>query len=90
MFSLILAITLVLLALPIIFIVAALSGACFHLVPGLCVLALHARIWPRFRLGRFVVHGQMETTVSGAISGLSEETTGTFYIHMGNHAIFMR
>jgi hypothetical protein len=56
MSPLILAITLVLLALPVIFIGLALSGARFHLVPGLCVLVLYIWIWLRFRPSRFVVH----------------------------------
>jgi len=58
MSPLIRAITLMLLALPVIFLALALTGARFHLVPGLCVLVLYMWIWLRFRPSRFVVHDQ--------------------------------
>ena len=52
----VLIVTLVLLALPITFFVAILSGAFLHPSPGLLVLAVYLWIWLRFRPTRFVVY----------------------------------
>lgn len=51
----ILVVTLVLLALPIGFFVAAMAGARFHATPCLIVTVIYAWIWLRFRPSRFVV-----------------------------------
>jgi hypothetical protein len=51
-----LVVTLVLLALPVGFFVAALSGARFHVAPCFIVIALYLWIWLRFRPTCFVVH----------------------------------
>ena len=51
-------VTLVLLALPIAFFVAVLSGASLHPAPGLLVVAVYVWIWLRFRPVRFVVREQ--------------------------------
>ena len=58
MSSMILVLTLVLLALPVCFLVAVLAGARFHLAPCFAVIAVYAWIWLRFRPTRFVVHEQ--------------------------------
>ena len=54
----ILVITLVLLALPVGFFIAAMMGARFHIAPCLIVTIVYAWIWLRFRPGRFVVQDQ--------------------------------
>jgi hypothetical protein len=57
----VLIVTLVLLALPVIFIIAALAGTRLHIVPGLFVIAVYVWMWLRFRPNRFVVHeGSLE------------------------------
>ncbi len=56
MSPIILVVTLVLLALPVGFLVAAMAGARFHVVPCFMVTAFYTWIWLRFRPSRFVVH----------------------------------
>jgi hypothetical protein len=56
MSPIVLVVTLVLLALPVGFFVAALAGARFHAAPCFIVIALYMWIWLRFRPTRFVVH----------------------------------
>jgi hypothetical protein len=51
----ILIVTLVLLALPVISLIAALAGARFHIAPGLLVITIYVWIWLRFRPTRFIV-----------------------------------
>lgn len=52
----ILVITLVLLALPVGFFIAAMMGARVHVAPCLIVTIIYAWIWLRFRPSSFVVH----------------------------------
>jgi hypothetical protein len=54
----VLTVTLILLALPIGFYVAALAGARFHTAPCFIVIAFYMWIWLRFRPTRFVMHKQ--------------------------------
>lgn len=56
MSPIILVMTLILLALPIFFFIAAMFGAHLHLAPGLLVISLYVWIWLRFRPSQFVVH----------------------------------
>jgi len=58
MSPIIVVITLVLLALPVGFIVAAMAGARFHVAPGLLVPVIYAWIWLRFRPSCFVVQAR--------------------------------
>ena len=58
MSSVVLTVTLILLALPIGFYVAALAGARFHTAPCFIVIACYMWIWLRFRPTRFVMHQQ--------------------------------
>ena len=58
MSSVVLTVTLILLALPIGFYVAALAGARFHTAPCFIVIACYMWIWLRFRPTRFVMHKQ--------------------------------
>ncbi len=54
----VLTVTLILLALPIGFYVAAFAGARFHTAPCFIVIAFYMWIWLRFRPTRFVMHKQ--------------------------------
>jgi hypothetical protein len=54
----VLTVTLVLLALPIGFFVAAMAGARFHIAPPFIVVTIYLWIWLRFRPSHFVVHDQ--------------------------------
>ena len=58
MSPIILAITVLLLTLPVLFLMAILLGAHFHIAPGLLVISIYAWIWLRFRPTHFVVHDQ--------------------------------
>ncbi len=56
MSPLIMTLTLLLLALPLAFLVSALSGRGLVAVPALFILIVYAWVWFRFRPSRFVVH----------------------------------
>jgi hypothetical protein len=61
MSALVRGLTLMLLALPLVFVVAALYGPSPLASPALILVALYAWVWLRFRPSRFVVHpGQLE------------------------------
>ncbi len=56
MSPLIRSLTLLLLALPLVFLAIAASGAYFLAVPALLLVAIYAWVWLRFRPSEFVVH----------------------------------
>jgi hypothetical protein len=56
MSPIILIVTLVLLALPVVFFIALLIGARLHPAPGILVMLVYVWIWFRFRPTRFIVH----------------------------------
>lgn len=56
MSTLILGLTLALLALPVAFLVASFLGARMLTVPGLLLIVLYAWVWLRFRPSQFIVH----------------------------------